>query len=322
MQSYAKPRVVVSRCLEFAEVRYNGAVISDKAVERMKAHVEFIPVCPEVEIGLGVPRDVIRLVDDEEKRLVQPKTGEDLTGKMTGFSKTFLDHLDDVDGFLLKNRSPTCGMHDVKVYQSAENSQVIGKTSGLFAAEVLKRHSGLAVEEEGRLRNFTLRHHFLTKLFTLASFREMKKERKMKALQQFHARHKYLFMAYHPGLLKKMGQTTANHDHHGIGEVLETYENLLHELMQEPAKTSAHINVCQHIAGYFKKQLTSGEKQSFADLLHQYKEEKIPLSAVLSVLSSWTARFQSGYLKQQSYFQPYPVDLVEISDSGKGRAYS
>lgn len=322
MQSYAKPRVVVSRCLEFAEVRYNGAVIPDKAVERMKAHVEFIPVCPEVEIGLGVPRDVIRLVDDEEKRLVQPKTGEDLTDKMTGFSNTFLDHLDDVDGFLLKNRSPTCGMHDVKVYQSAENSQVIGKTSGVFAAEVLKRHSGLAVEEEGRLKNFTLRHHFLTKLFTLASFREMKKERKMKELQQFHARHKYLFMAYHPGLLKKMGQTTANHDHLGIGEVLETYENLLHELMREPAKTSAHVNVCQHIAGYFKKQLTSGEKQSFADLLHQYKEEKIPLSAVLSVLSSWTARFQSGYLKQQSYFQPYPVDLVEISDSGKGRAYS
>ncbi|MBX0357937.1 DUF523 and DUF1722 domain-containing protein [Halobacillus sp. Nhm2S1] len=322
MRHFPTPKVVVSRCLEFAEVRYNGAVIPDKAVQRMQSHVEFIPVCPEVEIGLGVPRDVIRIVDGEEEQLVQPKTGENLTDTMREFSKGFLDHLDDVDGFLLKNRSPTCGMHDVKVYHSEGNSQVVGKTSGLFAQEILHRHGGLAIEEEGRLKNFTLRHHFLTKLFTLADFREVKKEAGMNGLQQFHARNKYLFMAYHPGTLKKLGQTVANHDHLDYEHVIENYEPLLHQLLERPAKPTAHVNVCQHIAGYFKKELSKEEKENFQSLLEQYKEEKVPLSAVLSVLNCWVARFQSEYLSQQTYFEPYPLELVEISDSGKGRAYS
>lgn len=322
LKSFPKPRVVVSRCLEFSEVRYNGAVIPDKAVQRMQPYVEFIPICPEVEIGLGVPREVIRIVDGEEEQLVQPKTGENLTASMNQFSKGFLDHLPDVDGFLLKNRSPTCEMQDVKVYQSAENSQVVGKTSGFFAKEILKRHSGLAIEEEGRLKNFTLRHHFLTNLFTLADFRHVKEEGTMKALQKFHAANKYLFMAYHPGTLKEMGRTVANHGHLPFDEVIKEYEPLLHHLMSGPAKPGAHINVCQHIAGYFKKELSKEEKDSFANLLEQYKEERVPLSAIISVLNSWVARFQSEYLQSQTYFQPYPLELVEISDSGKGRAYS
>lgn len=322
MKSFPVPRVVVSRCLEFSEVRYNGSVIPDKAVHRMQSYVEFIPICPEVEIGLGVPRDVIRIVEGEVEQLVQPKTGENLTETMKRFSKGFLNGIPDVEGFLLKNRSPTCGMHDVKVYQSAENSQVVGKTSGIFAKEILSRHGGLAIEEEGRLKNFTLRHHFLTKLFTLAEFRQVKQEDTMKALQNFHADNKYLFMAYHPGILKKMGQTVANHDHLPLRKVIERYELLLQDLMSRPAKASAHVNVCQHIAGYFKKELSPGEKESFSNLMDQYKEERVPLSAVISVLNSWVARFQSDYLKRQSYFEPYPMELVEISDSGKGRAYS
>ncbi|WP_226581546.1 YbgA family protein [Halobacillus litoralis] len=322
MENFPTPKVVVSRCLEFEEVRYNGAVIPDKAVQRMQNHVEFIPVCPEVEIGLGVPRDVIRVVRGEEERLVQPKTGEDLTEKMSEFSVDFFDHLPDVDGFLMKNRSPTCGVQDVKVYQSEGNSQVVGKTAGFFAKEIISRHGGLAIEEEGRLKNFTLRHHFLTKLFTLAGFREVKRKNTTHALQQFHADNKYLFMAYHPGTLKKMGQVVANHNHNNFEEVIRYYEHLLHALMQKPAKASAHINVCQHIAGYFKKELTKAEKESFSDLLDQYRDEKVPLSAVISVLNCWSARFQSSYLIKQTYFNPYPSDLLEISDSGKGRAYS
>lgn len=322
MSGFPTPKLVVSRCLEFEEVRYNGAVIPDKAVQRLKPYVEFIPICPEVEIGLGVPRDVIRIIDGEEERLVQPKTGKDLTSAMNDFSDSFLGAIPDVDGFLLKNRSPTCGMYDVKVYQTEQNNQVVNKTAGFFAKKVLDRYGGLAVEEEGRMKNFTLRHHFLTKLFTLAEFRNVKSEGQKKNLQAFHSDNKYLFMSYHPGVLKKMGRTIANHDHLPFDEVLKKYEADLHILLQKPSKPSAHVNVCQHIAGYFKKELNREEKEAFQSLLKQYSEEKVPLSAVISVLKSWVARFKSEYLKKQTYFEPYPEDLVEISDSGKGRAYS
>ncbi|RWZ58909.1 DUF1722 domain-containing protein [Halobacillus fulvus] len=322
MRIFQTPRVVVSQCLEFEEVRYNGAVIPDKTVQRMKPFVEFIPVCPEVGIGLGVPRDVIRIVDQGQERLVQPKTGEDLTDDMVHFAKEFIDSLPDVDGFLLKNRSPTCGIHDVKVYQDSQHGQVIGKTTGFFAKEILSRHSGLAIEEEGRLKNFTLRHHFLTKLFTLADFRDVRQKGRSKDLQQFQALNKYLFMAYHPGISKKMGRVIANHEQKPIPAVFEEYEDLLYELLEKPPKAKANVNVCQHIAGYFKKELNREEKAYFQSLLNQYMEEKVPLSAVISVLSTWTARFQSDYLRNQTYFEPYPMELVEISDSGKGRAYS
>ncbi|MCA0985408.1 DUF523 and DUF1722 domain-containing protein [Halobacillus yeomjeoni] len=324
MSRFPVPRLVVSRCLEFEEVRYNGAVIPDKAVQRLQGFVDFIPVCPEVEIGLGVPREVIRIVDggEDDEKLIQPKTGEELTGPMKEFSKAFIGSLSDVDGFLLKNRSPTCGVQDVKVYQSEKNSQVVRKTTGFFAKEVLNQFGGLAIEEEGRMKNFTLRHHFLTKLFTLADFRRINKEKSLKSLQAFHSKNKYLFMAYHPGTLKLMGRTLANHDHLPIDAVLAHYEEHLYQLLSKPAKPSAHVNVCQHIAGYFKNELNKEEKRNFQSLVRQYSEEKVPLSAVISVLRSWVARFDSQYLQQQTYFEPYPEELVEISDSGKGRAYS
>lgn len=312
----------MSKCLEFEAVRYNGAVIPDKAVQRLQPYVEFIPVCPEVEIDLGIPRDVIRITGQENERLVQPKTGEDLTKPMQQFARTFIQSLPDVDGFILKNRSPTCGVQDVKVYQNNQHGQVIGKTTGFFAKEVLKEHGGLAIEEEGRLKNFTLRHHFLTKLFTLADFRNVKREGSSKVLQQFHAKNKYLFMAYHPRVSKLMGRIVANHDHLPMQEVLKNYEQELHRLLESPAKAKAHINVCQHIAGYFKKSLSKKEKEEFRTLLDQYAHEQVPLSAVISVLRSWVARFEESYLEHQTYFQPYPKDLIEISDSGKGRAYS
>ncbi|MBM7551841.1 YbgA family protein [Thalassobacillus pellis] len=323
MQSFATPRLVVSRCLEFDEVRYNGEVIPDRVVQRLQPFVEFIPVCPEVEIGLGVPREVIRIIADKEKeRLVQPSTGKDLTKTMTEFSTSFIEGLPEVDGFLLKNRSPTCGINDVKVYADGDNSPVIRKTDGFFAKEILKKHGELAIEDEGRLKNFTLREHFMTKLFTLAAFREIKNHMEMSALIDFHSRNKYLFMAYNQQLLKEMGQAVANHARHPVEEVFKHYEGLLKKMMQSPATPKRHQNVCQHIFGYFKNELNAEEKAYFLDEMEQYEEEKIPLSTLLGILKAWVIRFDEHYLKGQTYFEPYPIELIEISDSGKGRAYT
>lgn len=139
MRQFAKPTIVVSKCLEFDACRYNGEMIPDVTIRNLQPFVTFIPVCPEVEIGLGTPRETIRIVEENGlNRLVQPSTREDVTEKMEQFSNDFLQTLSDVDGFILKNRSPSCGTRDVKIYSSFEKAPAKGKGPGLFGGAVIK----------------------------------------------------------------------------------------------------------------------------------------------------------------------------------------
>ncbi len=318
--SFATPTVVISKCLGFAECRYNGDIIQDRFVQQLTPFVRVISVCPEMEIGLGVPRETIRLVKEgEDIRLVQPSTGRDLTEPMKQFSLSFLSSLGDIDGFILKSRSPTCGTKDVKVYAGVEKTPVIGKGVGLFAQAVSGTFSHAAIEEEGRLTNFAIREHFLTKLFTLALFRDIKKERSMQKLVEFHAQHKYLFMAYNQTRLKQLGNIVANRERLPIEQVLAEYEAALYSLFAKRARRNSHINVCQHMMGYFKNELSPQEKTYFLELLEKYREQKLPLSSITSVLKSWVIRYGNEYLLQQRYFEPYPPALVDMSDSAKGK---
>ena len=183
MREFVRPKVVVSRCLEFDHCRYNGDMISSPIVAKLKEYVDFLPVCAEVEIGLGIPRSPVRIIlDNGEHRLVQPASGKDVTEDMKAFCTNFLDSVGEVDGFILKFRSPSCGFKDVKVYPSVGKSGAIGKTSGYFGGAVLKKYPFLPVEDEGRLRNARIKEHFLTKLFVLAAFRKVKSEGSMKDL--------------------------------------------------------------------------------------------------------------------------------------------
>lgn len=324
MTDFEKPKVVVSRCLEFDKVRYNGDVIPNEVIRQLEPYVEFIKVCPEVEIGLGVPRETIRIVmEDDKRKLIQPSTDRDITEDMNQFSKQFLDQLPEVDGFILKNRSPSCGITDAKYYSGTKkDSQVVKKDAGLFSSHVVEQYRNLAIEDEGRLQNFIIREHFYTKLFLLANFRVIKQQRSMKELVKFQTNNKYLFMAYDQTLLKKMGNVVANHQKKDITQVLADYEELLGQLLHKAPKTTSHINVCEHIMGYFSKELTSEEKHYFLEMLAKYREKKLPILSVTSVLKSWVVRFKQNYLEGQTYFNPYPEELMVITDSGKGRNYS
>lgn len=322
MKEFVKPKVVVSKCLEFQPCRYDGEIIRDQAVHSLIPFVEFVPVCPEVEIGLGIPRDVIRVVDDEgQDHLIQPITNRNLTIEMNQFTETFLTEVGEIDGFILKNRSPSCGINDVKVYSGIENAPVVRTSSGLFGGKVQELFSHLAVEDEGRLKNFTIREHFLTKLFTIASFKRLKKQGLLCDLVEFHAQNKYLFMAYHPTLLKKLGNIVGNHDKNPLQVIFDEYESELYNLFAKLPKYTSNMNVCQHLFGYFKKDLSGNEKHFFIEMLDKYKKKKVPLSSVTSLLKSWAIRFENEYLLKQTYFGPYPEKLIEISDSGKGRDY-
>ncbi|MGA3298194.1 MAG: DUF523 and DUF1722 domain-containing protein, partial [Candidatus Bathyarchaeia archaeon] len=224
MKRFPRPNVVISNCLELAACRYNGQLVHDDFVKKLSQHVNYIPVCPKVAVGLGVPRFPIRMVSQGKGiRLIQPATKIDLTDKMNQFSVDFLSRLKEVDGFILKFRSPTCGLKDVRIYPRAEKSAAVGKTSGFFGGKILEMFPGLAIEDEGRLKSLKIREHFLTKLFTLAYFREVRKASKILDLTRFHADSKFLLMAYNQKEMRGLGNIAANRERKEVKEILSEY---------------------------------------------------------------------------------------------------
>lgn len=319
MRAFHKPTIVVSKCLEFEPVRYNGQVIPDPFVRKLIPMVDFIPVCPEVEIGLGIPRKPVRVVlQDGEMRLIQPGTGLDVTDKMQTFSHNFLSDLPPADGFILKSRSPSSGIKDVKYYPGLEKVAAVEKGPGFFGGAVLKRFPHLAVEDEGRLTNFAIRETFLTRVFAWADFRAARKMGRMRDLVDFHSRHKYLLMAFNQKRLKELGRITANADRRDPDQVFADYEAVLGPAFSTPLRRSSIINVTMHMQGYFSKGLTAREKKYFAEALQKYRDGNLPLSAVLTLLRSWSARYEEEYLEAQTFFEPFPDDLILTRDSGKG----
>ncbi len=320
MREFARPRIVSSKCLEFEACRYNGVMIPDPFVRKLIPLADFYPVCPEMEIGLGVPRDPIRVVSDGGAlKLLQPTTGLDCTERMLSFCRSFLDSLGEADGFLLKYRSPSCGIKDVKIHSPKEDAPALGKGAGFFGKAVLERFPLLPIEDEGRLNNFTIREHYLTRLFTLADYRRVAAAGEMSGLVDFHTDNKLLLMAFHQGELKAMGKLVANPEKRRPAEVIGEYRRRLERALARPPRFTSAINVLMHALGYFKKGLSAREKAYFLDQLELYRAGKVPLSAPVSVINAWIARFEQDYLARQTFFNPYPLELVEITDSGKGR---
>lgn len=317
-EGFPRPVLVVSKCLELDACRYNGQAIRAPFILQLAPFVEMKPVCPEVEIGLGVPRDPIRLVSvNRQLRLIQPSTGKDLTQRMQSFSGGYLSSMDDVDGFILKSRSPSCGIKDTKVHGGDDHPNPIAKGAGMFGAAVLERFPHAAVEDEGRLTNLQIRHHFLTKLFARAAFRQLKRERAPARLVQFHTANKFVLLAYHQAELRFLGRIVANQDKRPAEEVLADYEQHFGHALAHAARRKSHINVLTHSLGYLSERLSADEKSFFLDSLEVFREGRESLSGPLAVMQSWIARFGEEYLAGQRYFAPYPRELRDLRDSGR-----
>ncbi len=320
MSDFARPRLVLSRCLELEKVRYNGEKIAYDFVRELEPFVDLVPICPEVEIGLGVPRDPIRLVEKGAVlRLHQPSTGRDLTEEMDAFSRAFLSGLPPVDGFLLKNRSPSCGISDVKVHLPGGGLSASGKRAGLFGRAVLERCGEVAVEDEGRLRNFRIRDHFLTKLFALAELRAVAESGSMQELIGFHARYKFVLMTYSQTRLRALGRLVANQAGAAFPDLVAEYRAGFGAALGKPPRHTSAINVLEHAAGYFKSSLSRREKAMLRRQLERYRSGRTPLAAPAAVIWSWVVREGESYLEGQAFFHPYPDPLMSVSDSGKGR---
>jgi uncharacterized protein YbgA (DUF1722 family)/uncharacterized protein YbbK (DUF523 family) len=287
-------------------------MIGSEFVRRLKEHADFITVCPEADIGLGVPRDPIRIVlKNGDKRLVQPSTGHDVTDRMVAFRGRFLDELKEVDGFILKSRSPSCGARDVRVYLDKEGAAPVRKESGMFGSEVLERLKGIPVEDEARLRNIKLGEHFLTGAFTLASFRAMK-EAEMADLIAFHSRNKFLLMMYSQKELKVLGNIVANRDGRGVPAMIDEYRDHLRGALYRPPRCHTPINVLMHALGYFSEQLKKEEKAFFLETLQMYRDSRVPLSVCLNLMRSYIIRFGNDYLEAQTFFRPFPEGILEV----------
>jgi uncharacterized protein YbgA (DUF1722 family)/uncharacterized protein YbbK (DUF523 family) len=312
MKTFVKPRIVSSKCIEFEFCRFNGQIIRSDFVSQLKPFVEFLPVCAEVEIGLGIPRDPIRIVHDKTgKHLVQPSTGKDVTDAMDQFSNRFLDSLVDVDGFILKSQSPSCGLRDVKIFPAEKNVAPIMRSSGFFGQRVLQRFPLLAIEDEMRLKNSIIREHFLRKIFTFAAFRSTRKTQSIPQLIQFHSENKFLFMSYSQKHLKEMGKLVANQASYPTNDLFSMYEQQLSELFAKAPRCTSNINVLHHMMGYVSAKISKDEKQFFLSLLEQFRQGKIPISAPVNLMRSWVIRTQQPYLLPQTFFQPYPDELLD-----------
>ncbi len=322
LKNMERPVVLLSKCIEHEACRYDGSMVGDSFVKRLENYVDFILVCPEVEIGLPIPREAIRIIDDNGvEKLVFSRSGNDLTKKMQTFVEYTVDNLKkkSIHGAILKSRSPSCGIKDVKVYKYIGKSPSAGyKTAGFFGREVISVFDGLAIEDEGRLTNYDIRNHFLTRIFTMYSYESVKKENSINALIKFHSNNKYLLMAYHQTNQKALGKLVANHNNEPIEKIIINYEQILKHALATPMKTSKNINMLMHLFGYFKNKLSKDEKSYFLDLLEQYSSKKVPFSVPLTLIGGWVVRFNEPYLKDQTIFSPYPRAILDVADSGKG----
>lgn len=307
-----KIRIGISSCLLGAKVRFDGQHKQDSFITGTLTNwFEFVPVCPEVEVGLGIPRETIRLEGDPaDPRLVKTKSGDDLTDSMKRFCKKRVSDLEkeNLGGYILKSRSPSCGMERVKVYSA--KGMPSNKGQGIYAAELMRRFPLIPVEEEGRLNDPALRERFIEQVFTLQRWRRMLLENSTRGgLVKFHEQHKYLLMAHSVQYYRNMGRLVAEMKGRKLVEVQEEYLEMLMSALRLRATVAKHVNVLQHLMGYFKKQLNHDEKQELQEMVAAYKSGHFPLIVPVTLLNHYIRKYDEPYLKQQVYLKPGPTEL-------------
>ncbi|WP_353684876.1 DUF1722 domain-containing protein [Thermodesulfovibrio sp. 3907-1M] len=300
-----KPKIVLSRCF-LKPVRYNGGVVVDEFVEKLKPYIEYIDFCPESDIGLGVPRQRLIIVGEESsKRLIQPETGKDFTEKMLEYVEKTVSSITNIDGFILKAKSPSCGVGSTKLYR---NGAVAGRTDGFFAEAIKKHFPYLPIEDEGRLKDEGIRTHFLTRIFSFSEVRNLSINPEPKKLVEFHSQYKYLLMTYSQQSLKQLSQLVADASI-TFEEKLNRYRIKFYEAFSKKPSKKRHVNTLMHLMGYVSRKITSRERNHLLSLINKYGEGKIPLKLILELIKSLSYRFDNEYILIQKYLEPYPEEL-------------
>jgi len=307
-----KIRLGISTCLLGENVRYDGGHNLDRFLtETLGRYVEYLPVCPEVECGLPVPRESMHLEGDPESpRLVTSRTKQDMTERMRGWARKRVGELEkeDLCGFIFKSDSPSSGMERVRVYN--ENGMPVKKGVGMFARIFMEHYPLLPVEEEGRLHDPRLRENFVERIFTLKRWRDvLGKKESRGVLVDFHTRHKLLTLSHSAKHYQIMGKLVAGGKEIPLKELYRQYQRVLMEALQVKTTSKKNANVLMHIMGYFKEQLSSDEKQELLGVIDHYRQEVTPLIVPITLIQHYVRKYDQSYLKQQVYLNPHPLEL-------------
>ena len=307
-----KINIGISACLTGKKVRYDGSHKQDHYItDTLGQYFEFSPVCPEVEYGLPVPREPMRLTGDPQNpRLVTIRTYMDHTEGMKKWAEEKTKELDkqELCGFIFKSRSPSSGMKGVKVYDDKGVPHTNGV--GIFADVFMKRFPLVPVIDEGRLNDPVLREAFIEKVFVFQRWNAfLKKGGLIKDLQEFHAHHKLLMLAHSPKHVTILGRYIADHKNYQK-RLNDIYRETMMDGLNLLATKKKHTNVLSHIMGYFKKQLTFDEKQELLEIIEHYHKGFIPLIVPVTILNHYARKYNEPYLKKQVYLNPHPLELM------------
>lgn len=307
-------RIGISACIVGQEVRFNGGHKLDRFIrDTLGAYVEFVPVCPEVDIGLGVPRETLRLVRAPEgpPRLIAPKSDTEHTEEMLRYASEKVAELasQDLCGFIVQKGSPSCGMERVRIYPTKEGGAPTRDGRGLFTRVLMDTLPLLPVEEDGRLNDPLLRENFIERVFAYRRCRQLfSGEWTMGDLVSFHASEKLLLMAH--GDYKPLGQLVAKGKQLPAAELADEYQRLFLTVLAQRSTVRKHVNVLQHIVGYFRDKLDQASRDEVHDLIEAYRGGLVPLIVPITLMRHHIRHQGIDYLAQQSYLNPHPRELM------------
>lgn len=308
-----KPKIVVSECLYGTKCRYDGQGYNDKVIQSLKDYVDIQTVCPELAIGLSIPREPIRIEmnkENEEYRLIDYNSKNDYTNQMTEFSEEFINGLDDIDGFILKSRSPTCGLKDAKVYYRGNKCSIRSNENGFFSQKIIDKYDYLPIENEGRLKNYNIRDNFFTRIFFINNLKNNKN------IIEFHKNNLLLLKSYDEESTNEVSDIL---NENRMEDQVHQYKEKVLNIVSNQRKKENKLSIIIKLFEKYKNMLNEEEINMFNGLIESYENQRIPFSTLEVVIKMYETRFKDKDILNQTFFYPYPENLINITDSGKGR---
>lgn len=308
-----KPKIVVSECLYGTKCRYDGQGYNDKVIQSLKDYVDIQTVCPELAIGLSIPRVPIRIEmnkENEEYRLVDYNSKNDYTNQMTEFSEEFINGLDDIDGFILKSRSPTCGLKDAKVYYRGNKCSIRSNENGFFSQKIIDKYDYLPIENEGRLKNYNIRDNFFTRIFFINNLKNNKN------IIEIHKNNLLLLKSYDEESTNEVSDIL---NENRMEDQVHQYKEKVLNIVSNQRKKENKLSIIIKVFEKYKNMLNEEEINMFNGLIESYENQRIPFSTLEVVIKMYATRFKDKDILNQTFFYPYPENLINITDSGKGR---
>jgi len=307
----AEIKLGISACLLGERVRYDGGHKLDRYLrDELGRFVQYVPVCPEVEAGLGIPRESLRLVGDPESpRLVTRRTGVDHTARMQTWGAKRVRELanEGLCGFIFKSGSPSSGMERVRVYTAEGMPSKRGR--GLWAQAFIDHFPLLPVEDDGRLHDARIRENFIERIFIYHRWRQVATKKTRGALVGFHTRHKLLIFSHSQKHARLLGKRVARAREWTPAALYREYLAFLTDAVKIKASVRNHVNVLQHVMGYFRKQLSADEKQELLETIGEYRKGYVPLIVPITLVNHYVRKYDQAYLKTQVYLNPHPTEL-------------